>query len=515
MKRESIGRAVSEAPSYKWRVFGIIAMSTSMTVLEEVGVLIALPKIESHFGVDLPTVQWMVVGYILAISIFLLPMGRLGDIVGRKQVFVAGLVTFVLGASLAGFATTIVMLIMARVLLGAGTAMTMGNGMAMLTSTFSRGEWGKALGYRMGIVGTAAVVGPVLGGFLVTTFGWRSIFLFTIAYGLITIITAIIVLDKGRLTQDAQVGARPRFDWLGAAFSGGALLALILALAGGSRIGWGSPLIWAGMLFAAVLLASFIWWELRTPSPMLELRLFRRKRVGLGVASAWILFLGVFQLMFMMSFYLQKVLGYSAQAAGLILIPNFIAVMIVGPLAGRLSDRFGWRKFNIGGMALSAAALFVFSFTLTEDSSLSLIIPVLILHSCGIGLFDSANNASILSGVERSRLGVVASLTQLTRNSAGVTSVAVATAIVVATMASMGVEPRLDAVSAEGGREVAQAFVSGLHRSFMIMGILMLVGIMLSYLKGDRPKVSPEGGSETPTGANFPSADAAQSPPAG
>ena len=161
----------------------------------------------------------------------------------------------------------------------------------------------------------------------------------------------------------------------------------------------------------------------------------------------------------------------------------------MGPLGGRLSDRYGWRRFNIAGMALCAVSLFVFATTLTESSSLALIIPVLLLQSCGIGLFDSANNSAILSAVERSKLGVVGALTQLTRNSAGVTSVAVSTAIVVATMSSLGVEPTLDAV--EGGKEAGHAFVSGLHRSFTLMGSLMLVGMVLSYLKGDRPKTPP------------------------
>ena len=444
MKRESIGRAVTEAPSYRWWVFGAVALPTLIAVLDEISFFIALPRIGTHFDVDLTTIQWLVVGYILAISVFLLPIGLLGDIIGRKQVFVAGLATFLVGAFLGGLAASIAVLILSRVLLGVSAAVIQSNGIAIITSAFPRREWGKVMGYRLGIVGAGAIVGPVIGGFLVTTYGWRSIFFLGIALEAIALIIAVTLLDKVRLAQDTQVGQRPKFDWPGVAFLAGALLAFLLALTSGSRIGWGSPIITAGILAAAALVAAFIWWELRTPLPMLDLRLFRRRLVGLGVSSAWILFFGVFQTHFMMTFYIQDVLGYSPQMAGLIIIPSFLGITIMDPLGGRLSDRYGWRRFNIAGMALCAVSLFVFATTLTESSSLALIIPVLLLQSCGIGLFDSANNSAILSAVERSKLGVVGALTQLTRNSAGVTSVAVSTAIVVATMSSLGVEPTLE-----------------------------------------------------------------------
>jgi EmrB/QacA subfamily drug resistance transporter len=483
-------QSIIQSPNYKWWVFTVVAISTFMTVANELGVMVALPSIEGHFDADLPTVQWVVVGYALAISILLLPMGRLADIIGRGQVYIAGFITFVLGAVLAGFSTGIIMLIMANILLGAGGAMLVGNGIALMTSVFPERERGKALGFYLSMVGLGAIVGPALGGFLVTALTWRAVFLIAVPTGVIGTIAALIILDRRSLSQDTQGGLRPKFDWFGAVMSAGALLAFLLAMTYGSRLGWGSAPIVGGLLASVFLLAAFIWWELHTSSPMLDLTLFKRRLVALGVMSGWIAFMALYGLLFMMPFYLQNVLGYPPEQAGLMVIPAFVCMTILGPVSGRLSDRIGWRKLTMGGLAMIAVALFVLSTKLTETSSIALVIPLLMLLMAGDGMFESPNNNSILSAVERYRYGVASALTQLMRTSASVTTVALSTAIVVATMASMGFEPKLEAVSVEGGTEMAHAFVAGLHRVFMVLGGLMVIGVVLCFLKSEKVRES-------------------------
>ena len=178
---------------------------------------------------------------------------------------------------------------------------------------------------------------------------------------------------------------------------------------------------------------------------------------------------------------------YQPRDVGLIMIPPALCMVALGPISGRLSDRFCWRGLTMGGLALSAIAWFVLGATLSEKSPLALIIPMLMLQSAGTGLFHTPNNSSILSAVERERYGLVSGLTQLTRNSANVISVAMATAVVVATMGQMGFEPSLDAVSPQ----VANAFVSGLHRTFFILGGLLAIGLVVSFLKGERARETP------------------------
>ena len=477
-----------------------MAVGTFFTVVDHGSVNVALPRIESHFDTDLPTVQWVVVGYALAISVLLLPMGRMGDVLNRKSVYLTGLALFALGAGLAGTSQNVPMLITFKVLQGAGSAMVQGNGMATILSVFPASERGKALGLNMSVVGSGIIVGSAVGGLLVSALGWRSVFFVASGAGLVALASSALILDRQRLAPQQDQGQRVKYDWLGAAFSGGALLLFLVSMTNGHSSGWGSPPIALGLLGAAALLGAFVWWELRHPAPMLDLRLFKHKLLALGVATGWISFMGNTSVIFMMSFYLQKVLGYSPGQAGLIIIPGAFAMIVIGPLAGRLSDRYGWLKFNVAGLAISATGLFVLSTSLTTDSRLAFIIPILIINSSGIGLFSSPNNNSILSAVERSRYGVVTALTQLVRNSAQVTSIAVMTTLVVATMAARGFEPSLTAVAETGGAAgVTEAFVDGFKRGCLVLGSLLVLGIVLSIIKGDRPKGPPmEAGERVP-----------------
>ena len=458
-----------------------------MSVVDHGSVLVALPEIESHFGTDLPTVQWVVLGYLLAISALLLPMGRLGDIVGRKQVYIGGFTVFIVAAAVAGFAPSLEVLIGAKVVQGIGSAMIQGNGMAAIIAAFPGSERGKALGTHLSVVGTGAIVGPVLGGFLVSALGWRAVFFVNVPVGLVTIALTGLVLRADRTVQEDAEGRRPTFDWVGAALSGLALLFFLLVMGNGDRLGWTSSGVVAGWITAVLLLGAFIWWELRTPSPLLELRLFLRKLFALGVAAGWISFFGgSATARFLMPFYLQRVLEYSPRDIGLMMTPAALCMLIVGPFAGRLSDRYGWRRLTTTGLSLSAVAWFIMATQLRADSSVALVITMLMLHGIGTGLFNSPNNSSILSAVERSRYGVISALTQLVRNSANVTSIALATTVVVLTMGSLGVEPSLDAVSPE----VADAFVSGLHRAFFLMAGLLVLGVVISLVQGERASES-------------------------
>ena len=402
-----------------------------------------------------------------------------------------GLVIFVLAAALAGTSPSLNLLIGAKVLQGVGSAMIQGNGMATIISVFSGEERGKALGFHLSVVGTGAIAGPALGGILVSALGWRSVFFVNVPIGLITIAVSLLVLAGGTANRSPRESSsldRPSFDWGGALLSAFALLALLLVVGNLNRMGWDSPAILIGALTGVSSLGVFIWWELRSAAPMLDLRLFRRKLVALGIAAGWIAFLGTSAARFMMPFYLQRVLEYSPRDIGLLMIPPALCMVIVGPVTGQLSDRFGWRPFTFSGLALSAVAWFVLATRLSETSSVALVIAMLMLQSTGTALFNSPNNSSIMSAVERSSYGVMSSLTQLVRNSANVISVAVATAVIVFTMGSLGVEASLDAVSPE----VAGAFVRGLNRVFWMMGGLLVIGMIIVLARGERRREAPE-----------------------
>ena len=486
MKSITAPAFITESANYKWWAFGTIAIGTFMSVVSGSGLAVALPTIADHFHTDLPTAQWIFIGEILAISTLLLPAGRLSDIVGRKQVYLGGFVIFILASVIAGYANSMTMLIAAKVLQGAGSAMIQANGMAMIVSVFPEGERGKALGSHMSVVGVGAISGPALGGLLVSAFDWPAVFLINVPVGIIAIAAAAPILDNARIGQRQGAGPRARFDWLGAALSVGGLLAFLLTLTTGNDAGWGSAVTVTGMAVSAALAAGFVWWELRTPSPMLDIRLFKGRVFALGVASGWLSFLGIVAGIFLMPIYLQKVLGFSPGESGLILIPGALCMTFLGPLSGRLSDRFGWRSLTVSGMGLSAAGLFLLSTTLSEDSSLTVLIPILMLQFVGLGFFNSPNTSALLSTVDRSKFGVVSALTQLMRNSATVTGIAFVTAVVVASMESVGAEPSLEAVSSD-----PEAFISGFNKALLILGFLMVAGMFLALLRGERPRLAP------------------------
>ena len=231
---------IKSGPSYKWWVFTAIAIGTFVSVVDNGSVLVALPEIEKHFQSDLPTVQWVVVGNALAISALILPMGRLGDIVGRKWVYVGGLAIFVACSALAGLSTNLSWLITAKVFQGMGSAMIQGNGMATVISAFSGAERGRALGTHMSVVGSGAIAGPAVGGLLVAAFGWQSVFFVNVPIGILTILIASYILSPER---EAAAGERAsvRFDWPGAALSALALLVMLLVVGNGHRLGWIPP----------------------------------------------------------------------------------------------------------------------------------------------------------------------------------------------------------------------------------------------------------------------------------
>ncbi len=479
--------------NYRYWAFGALALGLFASVSDLGSVTVALPSISAHFGTNLPTTQWVVIGYTLTISAFLLPMGRLADIAGRKRIYLLGFALFIVGVAAAGMSPNISVLIAAKVVQGFGAAMTQGTSMAMIIASFPGKERGKALGLQMSIVGAGGVAGPAIGGLLVGELGWRWVFFGTAILAVIATAAAAVVIDSARSGQ--STGKRSEFDWSGAALSTAALIAFLQAMTWGPTLGYGSPIILGTFAAFGALLTAFVFRELRTPSPMMDVRLFGRRLFSLGVLASYLNFLGMQSVRFLMPFYLQAVMGLSPTTVGLVIVPGAVAMIITGPLSGRLSDRFGWRWFTVGGMLVSAAGLFTLTM-LRPDSPLSLAMAGMIMQSAGIGIFNAPNNSSVLSAVEPSKYGVVSGFLNLVRNTGNLSSIAVATALVTMTMGSLGYEPSLASVSADGGDGLLTAFTSGLRVAYRTMAVIVLIGAVVSLFKGNTYRTIDEPESE-------------------
>ncbi len=491
MRPFPLSSVLSQREDYKWFVLGAVVLGMFLTVIDLTTLSVALPTVGTHFGADLPSVQWTVLANALTITLLLLPMGRTGDIVGRKPIILTGLVVFVAGSVLAGSSTSLIMLIMSRVVQGTGSAMVQSNAIGMALAVFPQSERGKVLGLIMSTGGVGSIAAPAISGALVSAFGWRSIFVVTGGLGLVALVFAAVVLDRRRFAPQASDGRQARFDWLGAVLSGVAMLLFLLVMTNGYRFGWLSPLIILGFVAFPAVAAAFVWWELRSTTPLLELRLFKRREFAFAAIAAWMVAMGAASVMFIMPFFLQKVLGYTPRDVGLIMIPTAVCMVIFGVLAGRLSDRFGWRWFTIGGLALSIAAMLTFSATLSVGISIALIIPLLMLRFTGHALFNSPNASRLFSVVEQSRYGAVSAMAELVRNSGSVTGIAIVTMVIVATMSSMGFEPNLDAVSA-GNEALAEAFVTGIRWAFLVLAGLLAMALAVSMFRGRKVDIQEE-----------------------
>ncbi len=466
-----------------------MALGLFASVVDHGSVIVALPSVAEDFRIELPGVQWVVIGFALTISALLLPMGRLADMIGQKRVYVLGSVILMVGAAGAGLAPNLAAMLLARILQGVGAAMTQGTGMAIMTSVFPSHERGRAIGLLMTTVGVGAVAGPAIGGFVVDFIDWRAVFFLNIPLVLLGVFATLMVL---RRWESERASRGSSFDWTGAALSTGVLVALLLGLTLAVDRGWTSAPILAAFVLSAGMFTAFIWWELRSQTPMFNLRFFRDRVFSCGVLAAFLTFLGQSAVLFLMPFYIQNVLGYTPKIAGLVVMPGALCMAVLGSVSGTLSDRFGWRWFTVGGMASSLAGLLILS-RVTEASPLYEVIPGLIMVNAGMGTFYSPNSSSVLSAVGRESYGVVSGFLNLVRNSANVISLAIATTIVTVTMGSLGFEPSLEVVRNDAVDGVRGAFTTGMRYAFYVLAALVIASMTASFLQG-RPKTAPGAG---------------------
>ena len=456
-----------------------------MTLLDEIGVNQALPAIADRFDATIPDVQWIVLGFLLTVGALLLPVGRFSDMVGRHRVFTAGLAIFALGALLAALAPSLVVLILCRVLQGAGAAMVQATSLSIIATTFPSHERGKGIGMFVGVLALGAVCGPIVGGGVVSFLGWRFFFLLSVPIGVASILLALRVLTFRPPPAGAERpdGRTAGFDWLGAALSTVALTLFLLVISFGNELGWSSPTTLVGFVVVVGLMAAFLVWETRTSSPLLPLALFKNRVFVIGQAVMFLVVLGNTSTFFLIPFYIQDVAGKSAAFSGLLVAGLPAAFIMTGPIAGALSDRLSWRLFVPVGMAAGCASLFLLSRT-AEDTPLAYPAGALALLGFGMGfIFSPAQNA-VYGSIKAGQEGIVTAFVNMARNAGQLSSIAVGAAIVTATMAANGYEPSLDALRESLDTGIEGAFVSGMSRAFAVGSGVIFVGLLISLWPG-------------------------------
>src|SRR6266704_3867870 len=329
----------------KWAVLAILAIGIFMATLDTSIVNISLPTIAHYFGVPLNgAIEWVIIAYLVVIAGVLLTTGRFADMIGRKPIWVAGLIIFTVGSATCGASVSLGMLIAARALQGLGGAFIMAVSPAMLTNAFPASERGRALGMNAVIVALGVSVGPTLGGLITESFTWRWIFYVNIPFGILGVILTLRVLTE-RMHKNTG-----RFDPVGAVLLGIGLIALTLGLSFGQEWGWNSPLLIGTLVVSVLALTAMVIVELRVSNPIIDFSLLRR-RVFLSANISLILsFLALFAVSFMLPLYLEELPGFSTEQAGLLLTPLPLTIAVLALFSGALADRIGTRWLAAGGL---------------------------------------------------------------------------------------------------------------------------------------------------------------------
>jgi len=461
---------------YKWLALLTVSIGTFMGTLDASIVNISFPRLTQVFDTEPSIVLWVSVAYLLVGVSLMLTLGRIGDVLGRKRVYIAGFIVFTIGLILCSLSQSIVQLILSRVVQAVGSAMTVALSTAIITDAFPSQERGKALGILAGVVSAGLLSGPVIGGLLLDALDWNAIFYARIPVGIIGIAMAWTLLKEQKDPNTVF-----KFDLAGAATLFGGLSCLLLFFNLGGRLGLVSMPSLALAGGTVIFLALFVIFERRAAQPIVDLNLFRNRLFASSIISLIIMFVAISANMFLMPFYLIQGLGHSASKAGLIFASISMAAIVVGPLSGWLSDKVGSRVLCTLGMMLVCIALFLNSRLSIESSELDVLVR-LVIQGIGAGMFSSPNNSSIMGSVPRDKLSTGSAIIGTVRQIGMSCGIAISGAIFTSRQAFH--------TNQLAGNNLAPSIldklslVGGFRDTLLVSAIVCSIGILTSLVRG-------------------------------
>ncbi len=420
---------------------------------------IALPSIGNEMHAEAVSLSWMATASMLLQAIFMVPFARIGDLIGRKRLFFVGCSLFTAVCFLSVFSNSAILLVLCMGALGLGSAINFGSTMAIMPAVYSPSERGKALGIVAASIYAGLSVGPLIGGFLTQSLGWRSIFIVSGFMGL-----AALFIGIWKLKDEWREAEGETFDYVGMIIFG---IGLFSIMYGFSQL----PVFeyFFLVLFGIIAVGMFIWWENRVRHPILDISLFRKSTAfTFSNLATLINYLSITGVVFMLSLYLQYIKGLSPAISGFVLIASPVMMVILSPIAGRLSDRIEPQIVSSIGMGLSAAGLIMMTF-IDNDSSIAYIIVILVVTGCGCALFASPNTNAVMSSVDKRYLGI-ASATQGTMRSLGqVLSMGIIMILFGLLIGRSQIKP-----------DNYPAFLQSFRISFIVFSVLCVAGIFAS-----------------------------------
>ena len=450
-----------------WWTFAITSLALFMVTLDNLVVTTALPVIRQDLNSGLSGLEWTVNAYTLTFAVFLLTGAALGDRFGRRRMFAIGLGIFTLASAAAALAPSIATLDAARAVQGLGGAIVMPLTLTILSAAVPAERRGLALGAWGGISGLAVALGPLVGGAVVSGISWHWIFWLNVPIGLV-----LAPLALGRLQE--SYGPASRLDLPGVGLASAGLFGIVWGLVRGNSVGWATPEIVGALVGGAAVLGAFVWWELRTATPMLPMRFFRNRTFALANISSLFMFFGMFGSIFLLAQFFQTVQGYSPLQSGLRILPWTAMPIIVAPIAGALSDKLGGHKLMGVGLALQAIGLAWIAHVSTPTTPYSSLVIPFALSGAGMALFFAPVANVVLSSVKPEEEGQASGANNAVRELGGVFGVAV--------LASL--------FAHYGGYTSGQAFVDGMTPAVYVGAAVVALGSLAAFGIKRRPRAA-------------------------
>ena len=457
----------------KWWTLAAVAFGLFMIMLDNTVVNVALPSIERDLHVSISSLEWVVTAYALTFAALLITGGKLGDLFGRRRIFVVGIAIFTLSSLACGLAPSAGFLIGARAVQGVGAALMNPASLSIITATFPPRERGQAIGIWAGVSAMALAIGPLIGGLIVDNINWNWIFFINVPVGVAGIVVSQLVIKESRDTSHEQ-----SIDLPGLITSSAGLFALTYGLIEGNRHGWTSPEIVGLFSAAAALLVAFVLLERYQRLPMLDLSLFRIGSFTGSNIVAMLVSLGMFGVFFFVSLYIQNILGWTPTQAGASFLPMTILIILIAPIAGKLSDRIGSRWLMGGGMTLVSISLLLYQ-RVGLHSTFWTLLPAMLLGGVGMAMTMSPMTAAAMGSVPVDKAGVGSGVLNSFRQLGGSLGIALMGAI----LASYVTAPPRSPLG-------AQQFVDGLHAALLVAAaITFAAAIVAVVFVRTRPEV--------------------------
>jgi EmrB/QacA subfamily drug resistance transporter len=475
-------RRLAALPSYRWLVVGTVCIGAFLGQLDASIAGLVLPTLEEVFHAPLASLEWVAISYLLTLAALVVPFGRLADMVGRKLLYALGFLVFIAGSALCGLAPALGWLVAFRVVQAIGAAMLQANSVAIIAAAARPRELGKAIGIQGAAQAIGLAVGPSVGGFLIGTMGWQWVFFIAVPFGLLGALLGWLILPETRPlarreTAATMTGQRERFDWRGAALFGPAIAAALVALTFGNSWGWTSAPLLASAGLALALIAGFLVVERQARFPLVDLTLFRCRLFTAGIVAGLLSYAVLFGGLFLVPFYLERILRQPPGETGLLLSPVPLALGVVAPIAGTVTDRAGSRLPTVMGMALALVALMMLAFLPAAPAPV--LAGALALLGAGLGLFTPPNNSAIMSSAPAHRLGVAGGILNMTR-SLGTSCGVAATGAVLATRLAAHAGGRVGRTISLGPAVLLPAF----RETMLFLALLAALGALISGVRG-------------------------------